>query len=156
MRIDIEQPQPTTIVINGRDISIPGLKAQERQAMAGSPMAAMFTELGALFAGSSTALRNHFHVDAAPGEGAIRLTLTPTDQDNDLQGRRVRELLVTAPALRLFRRLNAELEASNAELEASNVELVGRADSGHQGRECALPAAPKQRFCRPGRVKIGT
>jgi outer membrane lipoprotein-sorting protein len=80
MRLEIEQPQAAVILINGRDVSIPGLQDSEKQAVAASPMAAMFTELGALFAGSPGALRKHFTVEAnAAGEG-IELTLTPTER----------------------------------------------------------------------------
>lgn len=78
MRLDIEQPQPATVLINGRDISIPGLQAQEKQAMANSPMASMFAELGSLFAGSPAALQKHFTVSAAPVGDAVELTLVPT------------------------------------------------------------------------------
>jgi outer membrane lipoprotein-sorting protein len=78
MRLDIESPRPATILINGRDITIPGLSASDRQQLAMTPMAAMFTELGAMFGGSPVALRQHFEVGAVPADGAIEVTLTPT------------------------------------------------------------------------------
>lgn len=78
MRLEIESPRPATILISGRDISIPGLQPQERQALASSPMAAMFTELGALFSGSPTALRAHFDVEAVAAADGIDITLVPT------------------------------------------------------------------------------
>jgi hypothetical protein len=43
-----------------------------------TPMASMFSELGSMFGGSTTALRQHFQVAAAPVDGAIEVTLAPT------------------------------------------------------------------------------
>ncbi len=81
VRLDIEAPHPSTILIAGRAVTIPGLPATEQHALAGSPMAAMFTELGALFAGTIERAPAHFTV-AARGEGdAIVVTLTPTVAD---------------------------------------------------------------------------
>ncbi len=81
MRLDIESPRPATIVINGRDISIPGMSESDKQQLAMTPMAAMFTELGAMFSGSAMALRQHFTVVATPADGAVEVTLTPTVAD---------------------------------------------------------------------------
>ena len=78
MRLEIETPRPATIVINGRDISIPGISASEQQQLSTAPMAAMFVELGAMFSGSPAALRRHFEVAAQSTAGAIDVTLTPT------------------------------------------------------------------------------
>ena len=78
MRLDIESPRPATILIDGRQISVPGISDSDRQQLAMSPMAAMFTELGAMFAGSPSALRPHFAVVAEPVDGGILVTLTPT------------------------------------------------------------------------------
>lgn len=81
VRLDIETPHPSTILIAGRSITIPGLDATEQRAIAGSPMAAMFTELGAVFAGTLDRAPAHFAVTAR-GEGdAIIVTLTPTAAD---------------------------------------------------------------------------
>src|SRR5260221_5677279 len=44
MRLDIELPRPATILINGRDIHIPGMSESDQQQLAITPMAAMFTE----------------------------------------------------------------------------------------------------------------
>jgi outer membrane lipoprotein-sorting protein len=54
VRLDVETPHPSTILIAGRSVTIPGLPATEQRAVAESPMAAMFTELGAVFAAIST------------------------------------------------------------------------------------------------------
>jgi outer membrane lipoprotein-sorting protein len=78
MRLDIESPRPATILINGRDIHIPGMSESDRQQLAITPMAAMFTELGAMFSGSPAVLRQHFDVVAKPVDGAIEVSLTPT------------------------------------------------------------------------------
>lgn len=80
MRLDIDSPRAATILINGRDISIPGISDSDKQQLAMTPMAAMFTELGGMFSGSPAALRQHFQVAAAPADGAIEVTLTPTVQ----------------------------------------------------------------------------
>ena len=78
MRLDIQSPRPATILINGRDIRIPGLSESDQQQLAITPMAAMFTELGAMFSGSPALLRQHFDVAAQSADGAIEVTLTPS------------------------------------------------------------------------------
>jgi outer membrane lipoprotein-sorting protein len=78
MRLEIESPRPATIIINGRDISIPGISTSEQQQLSTAPMAAMFVELGAMFSGSPAALRRHFEVAAQSTDGSIDVTLTPT------------------------------------------------------------------------------
>lgn len=79
VRLDVETPQPATILIAGRAVRIPGLPESEQRALAASPLAAMFTELGALFAGTLSAAPAHFRIAARPDAGAgIVVTLTPT------------------------------------------------------------------------------
>ena len=81
VRLDVETPHPSTILIAGRSVTIPGLPATEQRAVAESPMAAMFTELGAVFAGNLDHAPAHFTI-VARGEGdAIEVTLTPTAAD---------------------------------------------------------------------------
>jgi outer membrane lipoprotein-sorting protein len=81
VRLDVETPHPSTILIAGRSVTIPGLPATEQRAVADSPMAAMFTELGAVFAGNLDHAPAHFTI-VARGEGdAIEVTLTPTAAD---------------------------------------------------------------------------
>ena len=81
VRLDVETPHPSTILIAGRSVTIPGLPATEQRAVAESPMAAMFTELGAVFAGNLDQAPAHFTI-VARGEGdAIEVTLTPTAAD---------------------------------------------------------------------------
>lgn len=81
VRLDVETPRPTTILIAGRSVTIPGMAAAEQTAVAGSPMAAMFTELGALFAGTLDRAPAHFRIDARGAGDAIEVTLTPTAPD---------------------------------------------------------------------------
>lgn len=78
VRLDIETPRPSTILIAGRSVTIPGLPAAEQKALADSPMAAMFTELGAVFAGNLDRAPAHFTIDARGTDEAIEVTLTPT------------------------------------------------------------------------------
>jgi outer membrane lipoprotein-sorting protein len=78
VRLEIETPRAATIVVNGRDISIPGLTERDKEQLAMTPMASMFSELGGMFGGSAENLRRNFAVAAAPEDGAIALTLTPT------------------------------------------------------------------------------
>jgi hypothetical protein len=73
MRLDIDSPRAATILINGRDISIPGISDSDKQQLAMTPMAAMFTELGSMFAGSPAALRQRFQIAALPADGAIEV-----------------------------------------------------------------------------------
>lgn len=78
IRLDIEKPRAATIIINGRDISIPGFTERDKQQLAMTPMAAMFAELGAMFGGSAAGLRKNFEVSAVAEGPAIAVTLTPT------------------------------------------------------------------------------
>jgi len=78
VRLDIETPHAATVLVNGRQVSIPGLSDAERQQLAMGPMAAMFAEFGAMFSGSRAALSKNFEVVAQPAEGGIAMTLTPT------------------------------------------------------------------------------
>jgi len=76
----IDQPQPATVIINGKDVQIPNLPEQERQAMAMVPVADMFTRLGAILSGSARALQDGFDVTAAAdpeGHDTIRMHLVP-------------------------------------------------------------------------------
>ena len=81
MRLEIQSPRPATIVINGRQVSIPGLSEGDQKQLAMTPMTAMFTELGAMFGGSAATLRQHFDVSAKPAGDAIEVTLRPTVPD---------------------------------------------------------------------------
>jgi len=81
VRLDVETPRPSTILIAGRSVTIPGLPASEQRALAGSPLAAMFTELGALFAGNLERAPAHFAIVASGVGEAIEVTLTPTAPD---------------------------------------------------------------------------
>jgi outer membrane lipoprotein-sorting protein len=81
VRLDLETPQAATILIAARSVTVPGLAPSEQRAMEGSPMASMFTELGALFAGSLERAPAHFDVAARADGDAVRVTLSPTAPD---------------------------------------------------------------------------
>ena len=78
--LKIEQPQPLTVTITGRDVHIPNLPERERQALGMAPMAAMFTQLSAIFTGSMQALEQGFEVAAAEDDSAIQVNLVPRQE----------------------------------------------------------------------------
>jgi outer membrane lipoprotein-sorting protein len=80
VELQIQQPQPATIIINGQDVQIPNLPERDRQAVAMAPIAAMFTQLGAIFTGSTQTLQAGFEVTAQSadqGDGSIHVHLVP-------------------------------------------------------------------------------
>jgi outer membrane lipoprotein-sorting protein len=77
VRLEVKEPEPATIVIRGADIHIPGLSEKDRQALSGSPMVAMFTQLGAVFSGSVDKLEEGFEVEAKSEGDGVRLVLVP-------------------------------------------------------------------------------
>lgn len=77
IRLEIEEPVRTAIVIDGAEIHIPDLPESERKAMSMAPMAAMFTQLGALFTGSTAALEDGFEVKATGAGDGIDVVLLP-------------------------------------------------------------------------------
>jgi outer membrane lipoprotein-sorting protein len=98
VRLEVEKPEPATIVIRGSDVRIPGLAEKDRQALSGSPMVAMLTQLGAIFSGSLGDLDERFEPSAtAQGEG-VRLTLVPRSAEWKKTLRRV-ELSFAGPDL---------------------------------------------------------
>jgi outer membrane lipoprotein-sorting protein len=76
----IEQPQPLTVTIQGRDVHIPNLPERERQALGMVPMTAMFTQLSAIFSGSLQAVEQGFEVSAAQEDTAIQVDLVPRQE----------------------------------------------------------------------------
>jgi len=79
VRLDLETPQAATVLIDGRNVSIPGVSAADMQGMAATPMAAMFTELGALLGGQFERAQAHFQVEArAVADDGVAVLLTPT------------------------------------------------------------------------------
>jgi len=126
VRLDVETPQPTTILIAGRSVAIPGLTESERQAVAESPMAAMFTELGALFAGSLDRAPAHFAIEARGVGDAVELTLTPTAPDYQRLfraiGLRFAGPAMTVQSMRLDEALGDRLEVELRDVRR-NVEL---------------------------------
>jgi outer membrane lipoprotein-sorting protein len=78
VRLDVETPQPTTILIDGRTVTIPGVSAEDMKGISATPMTDLFTELGALLGGQVNQAMTHFQVHAqAEGDG-IAVTLRPT------------------------------------------------------------------------------
>lgn len=78
MRLEIEEPMRSTILIDGHDIHIPGVSEKDRKAMSMAPVAAMFVQLGSIFSGATAELNKGFEVTAAPsGDDAIEVTLVP-------------------------------------------------------------------------------
>ncbi len=75
--LKIEQPQAATVVIKGQDVHIPNLPERERQAMSMAPIAAMFSQLGAIFSGSTQALQTGFEVTADEDDATIHVKLVP-------------------------------------------------------------------------------
>lgn len=81
VRLDIESPEAATILINGRDVRIPGMTAQQEKAMGSAPIGALFGQLARIFRGDVEGLREDFEVTAqADGEGA-RIHLVPLRAD---------------------------------------------------------------------------
>jgi outer membrane lipoprotein-sorting protein len=78
--LKIEQPQPLTVVIKGRDVRIPNLPERERQSLTMAPTVAMFTQLAAIFTGSKQALEEGFEVTAVEDDTAIQVKLVPRNE----------------------------------------------------------------------------
>jgi len=100
VRLDVETPRAATVLVDGRNISIPGMTESDKQQIGMTPMAQLFTELGAMFGGSTAALERHFDVVAQSSGNAIVVTLTPKLADWQRLFRRI-QLTFTEPALTL-------------------------------------------------------
>jgi outer membrane lipoprotein carrier protein len=106
MRLEIQEPVRTTVVIKGREVHVPGLSAKDRQAMAMAPASAMFMQLGAIFTGDTASLTDGFEVSAvAVGDDGIEVTLVPRVE----------------AWRKVFRRM--QIEFSGGELSARKVRL---------------------------------
>jgi outer membrane lipoprotein-sorting protein len=121
IRLEIESPRIATITITGRDISIPGMTEADKQQLGMTPMAAMFSALGAMFSGDTDALQRHFAVVAEPADGGIAVTLTPTVADWQRLFRRI-ALRFRAPdyvltAMELDDALGDHLDIAMTEIE---------------------------------------
>lgn len=81
VRLDVEAPQPATILIDGRRVRIPGVPDADVAAMAATPMTAMFTELGALLGGQVRGALAEFQVHAAADGDGIAVRLNPMRPD---------------------------------------------------------------------------
>ena len=92
----VEEPQAVTIIIDGHGIHVPGMTAQDRQALALLPANALSSQLGALFSGSTSALEGEFVVTARDDAGAVRVHLVPRREETKRLFRAV-DLLFPAP-----------------------------------------------------------
>lgn len=100
VRLDVETPRQATVLVNGRDISIPGMTESDKKQLGMTPMAQLFTELGAMFGGSPAALQKHFDVVAQGTDAGITVTLTPKLADWQRLFRRI-QLRFAEPELTL-------------------------------------------------------
>jgi len=98
VRLDVETPRQATVLVDGRNISIPGMTESDKQQIGMTPMAQLFTELGAMFGGSPALLQKHFEVVAQPSGNGIAVTLTPKLADWQRLFRRI-QLTFTQPDL---------------------------------------------------------
>ena len=78
--LTLQEPQPLTVTIKGRDVHIPNLPERDRQGLGMAPMAAMFTQLSAIFTGAMQALEQGFEVSAAEDGAAIQVNLVPRQE----------------------------------------------------------------------------
>jgi len=105
MRLEIREPVQALVLIDGRQVHIPGVSKKDAEAMSMAPVAGMFTQLGAIFSGDRAALERGFEVEASARGDAIDVALVPRDE----RGRR------------LFRRI--DLQFSGAALLAHRIRL---------------------------------
>jgi outer membrane lipoprotein carrier protein len=80
VRLEIREPETATLVIRGKEVSIPGVSKAETDGMAMTPAAAMFSRLGALFTGATRELEGDFEVAAHADGAAIEVELTPRQE----------------------------------------------------------------------------
>ena len=81
VRLDVETPDAATILINGRNIRIPGLTEQQQTAVGTAPIGAMFSQLAKIFRGDIEDLRKDFEVTAEADGVAVRVRLVPRRDD---------------------------------------------------------------------------
>jgi len=75
----MDEPEPLTVVINGRDVRIPTLPEADRAAAGMTPVAEMLGQLGAIFTASFQVLEEGFEVAASGEGGSIQLKLVPRE-----------------------------------------------------------------------------
>lgn len=81
VRLDVKSPDPATIIIDGPNVSVPGLSQQQQKAMGTAPIGAMFGQLARIFRGDIEGLRKDFDVTAEPDGTGVRVRLTPRRED---------------------------------------------------------------------------
>jgi outer membrane lipoprotein-sorting protein len=118
--LKMEQPQPLTVTIAGREVHIPNLPKRERQALGMAPMASMFTQLGAVFTGSMQALEQGFEVAAVEEDSAIQVALVPRQERWKRMFRSI-QLRFTGPQLLVQKIRLDEALGDNLEITLSDV-----------------------------------
>jgi outer membrane lipoprotein-sorting protein len=81
VRLDVSKPEPATILIDGRNVRIPGLTEQQQKAVGMAPIGAMFGQLAKIFRGDVEELRKDFDVTAEAENGSVRVRLVPRRAD---------------------------------------------------------------------------
>jgi outer membrane lipoprotein-sorting protein len=81
VRLDVESPEPATILIDGRNVRIPGLTQQQQKGMGMAPIGAMFGQLAKIFRGDVEGLRQDFEVTAEADGADVRVRLVPRRAD---------------------------------------------------------------------------
>jgi outer membrane lipoprotein-sorting protein len=81
VRLDVESPDPATILIDGRNVRIPGLTEQQQKAVGVAPVGAMFGQLAKIFRGDVEELRKDFDVTAEADGTGVRIRLVPRRVD---------------------------------------------------------------------------
>jgi outer membrane lipoprotein-sorting protein len=81
VRLDVVNPEPMTILIDGRNIRIPGLTEEQQKAVAMAPIGAMFGQLARIFRGDVEGLSKDFEVTAQADGAAVHVHLVPRRAD---------------------------------------------------------------------------
>lgn len=81
VRLDVESPDVATILIDGRNVRMPGLTEQQQKAMGAAPIGAMFGQLAKIFGGDIEELRKDFEVTAGADGAGVHVRLVPRRDD---------------------------------------------------------------------------
>lgn len=81
VRLDVMSPDPATILIDGRNVRIPGLTEEQQKAVGMAPIGAMFAQLAKIFRGDVEALSRDFDVTAEAVGAGVHIHLVPRRSD---------------------------------------------------------------------------
>lgn len=81
VRLDVVSPEPATLLIEGRNVRIPGLTEDQQKAVGTTPMGAMFGQLAKIFRGNVEELSADFDVTAEEKDGGVEVRLVPRRAD---------------------------------------------------------------------------